>query len=90
MIQAVIIQKVVKLIAKQFKLDKILDYVEKPNELDEDMEHLKARIESLEMIDELNKVVNIPIIGEEMERKIISNLFECMETILKKLMVKEG
>ena len=28
------------------------------------------------MIDELNKVVNIPIIGEEMERKIISNLFE--------------
>ena len=48
MIQAVIIQKVVKLIAKQFKLDKILDYVEKPNELDEDMEHLKARIESLE------------------------------------------
>jgi hypothetical protein len=42
------------------------------------------------MIDELNKVVNIPIIGEEMERKIISNLFECMETILKKLMVKDS
>ncbi len=42
------------------------------------------------MIDELNKVVNIPIIGEEMERKIIANLFECMETILKKLMIKEG
>ena len=42
------------------------------------------------MIDELNKVVNIPIIGEAMERKIISNLFECMETILKKIMVKEG
>ena len=42
------------------------------------------------MIDELNKVVNIPIIGEQMERKKISNLFECMETILKKLMIKEG
>ena len=42
------------------------------------------------MIDELNKVVNIPIIGEQMERKIISNLFECMETILKKLMIKEA
>ena len=41
-------------------------------------------------IDELNKVVNIPIIGEEMERKIISNLFECMETILKKLMIKNA
>ena len=48
MIQAVIIQKVVKLIAKQFKLDKILDYVENPNELDEDVKHLKARIDSLE------------------------------------------
>ena len=48
MIQAIIIQKVVKLIAKQFKLDKILDYVENPNELDEDVKHLKARVDSLE------------------------------------------
>ena len=48
MIQAIIIQKVVKLIAKQFKLDKILDYVENPNELDEDVNHLKARVDSLE------------------------------------------
>ena len=48
MLQAIIIQKVVKLIAKQFKLDKILDYVENPNELDEDVKHLKARIDSLE------------------------------------------
>ena len=48
MIQAIIIQKVVKLIAKQFKLDKILDYVENPNELDDDVKHLKARIDSLE------------------------------------------
>ena len=48
MIQAAILNGVVKLLAKQFKLDKILDYVENPNELDEDMEHLKARVESLE------------------------------------------
>ena len=48
MIQAIIIQKVVKLIAKQFKLDKILDYVENPNELDDDVKHIKARIDSLE------------------------------------------
>jgi len=47
-IQAVLIQKVVKLIASQFKLDKILDYVENPNELDEEMGHIKARIDSLE------------------------------------------
>ncbi len=42
------------------------------------------------MIDELNKVINIPIIGEEMERKIIANIFEVMETILKKMMIKEA
>ena len=48
MIQAVIIQKVVKLITSQFKLDKILDYVEKPNELDEEVEKLKERIIRLE------------------------------------------
>tara|TARA_R100001463_G_scaffold35362_5_gene77131 strand:- start:17867 stop:18067 length:201 start_codon:yes stop_codon:yes gene_type:complete len=48
MIQAVIIQKVVKLIAKQFKLDKILDYVEKPNELDNEVQELKERIRRLE------------------------------------------
>ena len=40
------------------------------------------------IVDELNKVINIPIIGEEMERKIISNIFEVMETILKKMMIK--
>ena len=49
MIQAVIIQKVVKLIAKQFKLDKILDYVENPNELDDEVQELKERIMKLEI-----------------------------------------
>ena len=33
MIQAILIAKVVKLVAKQFKLDKILDNVENPNDL---------------------------------------------------------
>tara|TARA_R100001443_G_scaffold113414_1_gene128020 strand:+ start:343 stop:555 length:213 start_codon:yes stop_codon:yes gene_type:complete len=49
MIQAVIIQKVVKLIANQFKLDKILEYVENPNELDDEVEKLKERIIKLEL-----------------------------------------
>ena len=44
----IIIEKVVKLIAKQFKLDKILDYVENPNEADKEIKSLKARVESLE------------------------------------------
>ena len=49
MIQGIIISKVVKLIAKQFKLDKILDYVENPNELDEEVEKLKERMIKLEV-----------------------------------------
>ena len=49
MIQGIIISKVVKLIAKQFKLDKILNYVENPNELDEEVDKLKERIMRLEV-----------------------------------------
>ena len=44
----IIVEKVIKLLAKQFKLDKVLEYVENPNELDEDVKHLKARVYSLE------------------------------------------
>jgi hypothetical protein len=44
----IIVEKVIKLLAKQFKLDKVLEYVENPNELDEDMKHLKSRVFSLE------------------------------------------
>ena len=49
MIQGMIIAKVVKLIAKQFKLDKILNYVENPNELDEEVDKLKERMIKLEV-----------------------------------------
>ena len=48
MIPKVIIKGAIKLLAKQFKLDKVLEYVENPNELDEDVKHLKARVYSLE------------------------------------------
>lgn len=48
MLQGIIIEKVVKLIAKQFKLDKILAYVEEPNELDGDIKKIKKRILVLE------------------------------------------
>ena len=33
-----------------FKLDKVLDYVEKPNELDEKVERLEDRIVELEQV----------------------------------------
>ena len=45
-----IIKAVIKLIRKQFKLDKILHYVEDPNELDKEVERLRSRIEILETI----------------------------------------
>ena len=44
----IIVEKAISLLAKQFKLDKVLKYVEEPNELDEDINHLKARVYSLE------------------------------------------
>ena len=44
-----------KLLAKQWKLDKVLEYVEQPNELDEDMKHLKARVYSLEKMSHIQR-----------------------------------
>ena len=41
MIPAIVAQAVVKLIAKQFKLDKILSYVENPNDADERIDKLE-------------------------------------------------
>lgn len=49
-VQKMIIQAAVKLLSKQFKLDKILKYVEEPNELDQEVENLRSRIELLEAI----------------------------------------
>ena len=49
-VQKMIIQAAVKLLSKQFKLDKILKYVEEPNELDTEVESLRHRVELLEAI----------------------------------------
>tara|TARA_Y100001938_G_scaffold104177_1_gene142245 strand:+ start:368 stop:586 length:219 start_codon:yes stop_codon:yes gene_type:complete len=48
MISELVLKQVVKLVSKQFKLDKILKYVEEPNELDNEVKHLNKRIDSLE------------------------------------------
>ena len=45
-----IIQAAVKLLSKQFKLDKILKYVEEPNELDDEVARLRDRVDLLEAI----------------------------------------
>ena len=48
MIQKLIIEAAVKLIAKQFKLDKVLEYVEKPNSADKKIKKLEKRVKQLE------------------------------------------
>ena len=48
MIQQVVIKAVLKLLKKQFKLDKILKYVEEPNELDNKYDNLNKRMIKVE------------------------------------------
>ena len=48
MIQKLILNQVIKLIAKQFKLDKVLDYVEKPNSADKKIKKLENKLKKLE------------------------------------------
>ena len=48
MIQKLILNQVIKLLAKQFKLDKVLAYVEKPNDADKKIKKLEKRIKKLE------------------------------------------
>ena len=48
MIQKLIINSAIKLIAKQFKLDKVLEYVEKPNDADKKIKKLEKRVKSVE------------------------------------------
>ena len=48
MIQKLILNQVIKLLAKQFKLDKVLAYVEKPNDADKRIKKLEKRLRKLE------------------------------------------
>ena len=48
MIQKLIINSVIKLIAKQFKLDKVLEYVEKPNDADKKIKTMEKKLKKLE------------------------------------------
>ena len=54
MIQKLIINSVIKLLAKQFKLDKILAYVEKPNDADKKIKKMEARVDV--MVSEFKEV----------------------------------
>ena len=49
-IQKLIVKEVLRLVTKKFKLQKVLKYDQEPNELDEEVERLRNRIEMLETI----------------------------------------
>jgi len=48
MVQKLIINAVINVLAKQFKLDKVLEYVEKPNDADKKIKKLEKRLKKLE------------------------------------------
>ena len=60
MLQGILVKKVLDLVMKQvlkqFKLDKVLDYVEKPNNLDKQMKVLQKKVDKYgKVIEELEK-----------------------------------
>jgi hypothetical protein len=48
MLQGILINKIISMIAKQFKLDKILSYVEDDNELDYKVDSIDKRLNLVE------------------------------------------
>ena len=64
MLQGIIVKKILdsimKQLLKQFKLDKIQAYVEKPNELDKQMKHVQKNLSKYgKYIEDLEKEVAI-------------------------------
>lgn len=55
MIQGIILGKVIKLLLKQFNLDKMYEYVFEENELDRKTDDMLKRIEALESSKKWNK-----------------------------------
>jgi len=44
MIKAIILEKIIRAISKKFKLDKVLKYVEDPNDADERIDKLETTV----------------------------------------------
>ena len=74
MIPAIIAQAVVKLVAKQFKLDKILSYVEDPNDADQRIDELELDVFTLKKnMQELDKIAHEPrefIVCNDCKKKV--------------------
>ena len=58
MIQKMIINAVVKIVAKQFKLDKLIDYMDKPNDADKKISALEKKVKKFEgKLKKLSKLI---------------------------------
>ena len=85
-----ILENIVKQLLKKFKLDKLLKYVEEPNELDEKMEEVLEEIENIKILQKsgaksINKALSYI---EEVEKdiadiKAIAHKFDKLEKKLK-------
>lgn len=61
MVVDLVAKSVLKLVAKQFKLDKILDYVENPNDADKRIDELELDVFTLkQQVKELNEMAHKP------------------------------
>ena len=58
MIQKMIINAVVKIVAKQFKLDKLIDYMDNPNDADNKIAALEKKVKKFEgKLKKLSKLI---------------------------------
>ena len=61
----IIADKVIKIMLKQFKLDKVLDYVENPNDADERIDKLELDVyHQSRLIEKLEKDSHPPVCKE--------------------------
>ena len=80
MVQKLIINAVIKVLAKQFKLDKVLEYVEKPNDADKKIEALEKEVQKLKDVSH-PPVIDIDRI-EKIENKLkLIQIVESVEVI---------
>ena len=91
MIQGIILDRAIKLLASQFKLEKILKYVEEPNDADE--RNKDAIIEKIfddelqeKIVKKLNDNIDIPFISEKTEEKALNAIYDSIEDVVKSVM----
>jgi len=77
MIQKLIINKIISLLAKNFKLFKLMKYVEEPNELDHKVVELENRILKLE------KDSHPPVFSTEERDAIMARINSQSDRIIK-------